>query len=548
MTVCDFIVSLLAKKGVSDVFGVPGGVILELLYAFDRSDCITPHLSYHEQGAAFEACGYAQYEHKLGVAYSTRGPGFTNLLTGVADAYADSIPVLFITAHANYQRKSLCRFEEDQEMDTISMVKNITKYAKVIDDIDDVVDSTVSAISSALEGRKGPVFLDFNSRLWKQTIHEHKEKVMDVEQWASPREDLINLLSFSKRPVLLVGDGVRQSGCVDDFSAFCNRLSIPVLSSRCSQDVGALSNNYYGYVGSHGIRYSNYIFSKADLVISLGNRLGFPLDSKSFTSSLANKKVYRIDIDDFELQRDIPNTINCKCSIAFFLDSLKEIDFSNYDYSSWIRVCDDLRNQLIEQDGNEVVAYISSIFKQLQRDVTVCCDVGNNEFWVSKAYVDSGIRNRIIYSKSFGVVGCSIPKSIGIALSSRKPVLCITGDQGFQLNAQELQLMANEKLSICIIVINNNALGMIKDRENRLFTGHLVHTTKESGYVVPNIELLAHAYSVEYSKIISFSPSIVEIIATDNIELVPSIPKGNPIQDMIPPLSRSLKEKLKGLS
>ncbi len=535
MKVSEYLVDYIVSLGVTDVFGIPGGVILDLLYAFKKNGRITPHLSYHEQGAAFEACGYAQYEHRLGVAYATRGPGFTNLITGIADAYADSIPVLFITAHSGKIVSHNQRFEKDQEMDTVSMVQHITKFAKAVDEVRDAHNVIKEACKTALTGRKGPVFIDFSSSLWNEEIELTEYKEPDkIEYFFSPNE-VINTINSSDRPIILVGDGVRQADAISAFMRLCRKQQLPVLSSRCSQDIGVISDRYYGYVGSHGIRYSNFIFAKADCVISIGNRLGFPTDSKSFNEALNNKEIIRVEIDDGELKRKIPNTESYHCDIKQFLQMLYINEFEK-DITRWICVCNQLKNELMSFDRNYAIDELVDVFKTIDVTTTICCDVGNNEFWVSRAYVEAGIKNRILYSKSYGALGCGIPKSIGAYYATRKPVLCIVGDQGFQLNLQELQQISKEKLPICILVVNNSSSGMIRSREKNKFSGNYLHTTYESGYGMPDIKQIARAYGIEFADHVMEKSSIVELIVDVNIDLEPCLPAGNAIQNMYPQL------------
>ena len=163
MNVAEYLVKKLKNNGVNHAFGIPGGVIIDFLYALDKEDGIYPHLSYHEQCSAFEANGYSQAEHGLACAYATRGPGFTNLVTGIADAYADSLPVVFITAHAGNASQNKQRFEQEQEMNTVDIVKNITKYAVVVENEYEAEKIINKAFQEALSGRKGPVLLDFCS-------------------------------------------------------------------------------------------------------------------------------------------------------------------------------------------------------------------------------------------------------------------------------------------------------------------------------------------------------------------------------------------------
>lgn len=545
MKVVEYLVDCLVLQGVTDVFGIPGGVVLDFLYALDRDRRINVHLSYHEQGAAFEACGYAQYQHKLGVAYATRGPGFTNLITGIADAYADSLPVLFITAHSGKTvGRHAQRFEKDQEMDTVSMVKHITKYSATVEDAAFACEAIQTALWCAMNGRKGPVFLDFFSGLWNEEIEiseiTYKQEAMEI----LPVKQLAEALNQAKRPVLLAGDGIRQANAVQAFAEFCKKTTIPVLSSRCSQDVGAVSNNYYGYVGSHGIRYSNFIFAKADLIIALGNRLGFPLESKSFNKALENKKIIRIDTDSDELKRKIPNTKSFKCDVLAAITMLTKSCVSIGNYTTWLRICDVLKEKLKGFDTNEAVIQLAGIFKRLDPDITICCDVGNNEFWVSRAYVEAGIKNRILYSKSFGALGCGLPKAIGAALASHKPILCIVGDQGLQLNLQELQLVTEEKIPVCVLVINNYSSGMIRSKEKTKYGGHYLHTTLQSGYGLPDITAIAKAYNIQPLSEARAYPSIVELFFDEDVELEPSLPIGRDLQDMTPALPLAFYQTL----
>lgn len=549
MKVADYLVDTLANHGVTDVFGIPGGVVLELLYAFDRDNRITPHLSYHEQGAAFEACGYAQCKHRLGVAYATRGPGFTNLITGIADAYADSIPVLFITAHAHGRSCYPLRFENEQEMDTVSMVRRITKYAKAVDKLEEVGEAIQTACEQAISGRKGPVFLDFSSRLWGQEMAMYagaKEKLERINQ-RTTADEIVDAFSQATRPIILVGDGIRQANAAGAFEAFVRDMKLPVLSSRCGQDVGAVSKYYYGYIGSHGIRYSNFILEKADFVLVLGNRLGFPLKSESFVKVLGNKRIIRIDIDEGELALDIPHVESYKCDIQDLLDALRDAETLRRDYSKWIETCEILRNELCDEDQNAVIRTLTKIISALESDVTICCDVGNNEFWVSRAYVEAKSRNRILYSKSFGALGCGVPKAIGASLSTQKPVLCIVGDQGFQVNAQELQMIAKEKLPVCVLVINNHSSGMIRSRQKAKYQSRFIHTTLNGGYSVPDIHGLARAHGIAVSDKAIVFPSVVDMEVDEAVDLEPSLPIGNDCQDMYPYVDRKRYERLQSL-
>ena len=566
MKVSDYIIDFLIKKNVTDIFGIPGGVVLELLYAAKRrTPEITPHLSYHEQTAAFAACGYAQASHRLGVAYATRGPGFTNMITNIADAYYDSIPVLFITAHSSINISSSMRIENDQEIDTLSMVSKITKSSVRIDSVQDVIPMVEKAYLEATSGRKGPVLLDFsnkvlNEELIPETVYLDKDANTVPHTADEHAKFICKKISHSERPVFLIGDGISQSGSVKIFREVAEKNNIPILSSRFSLDVPGRCKRYFGYIGSHAVRYSNFILSKSDLVISLGNRMAFPTDSESYKKFTGNKEFIRIDIDAAEFNRKIPNCINIDIDINTLLSELVHINLSYKNEKNWLDVCNKLKNSLYDMDIVCTSRKIVNIMNNLEDTYSIVCDVGNNEFWTSRAYIESGISNRIIFSKSFGALGCSLGKSIGVYYSTQKPVICFVGDQGFQMNIQELQFIARFKLPILIVLLNNRSSGMIRDREKQLYNSNFLLTTLSSGYSTPDFKQIARAYNIEYhsyedieGKLLNnlihniASPIILEIIIDEDEDIGTSLPKGNEVQNMTPILPESIYEELNSL-
>lgn len=555
MTGAQYIVDSLIKRGVTDAFGIPGGVILSLLYEMEsRKPLFTPHLSYHEQCAGFAACGYAQASGKIGVAYATRGPGFTNLITAIADAFYDSLPTLFITAHSAPCPPEGMRVMADQEMDTCSMVRNITKMAVRVDDDSTFEETIDEALSVATEGRKGPVFLDITSALFKKEIKcIAKEKTVTPvkEDYSKQIDEIATAIRNAKRPIILAGDGVNQSNAREIFRQFVKKVNIPVVSSRFSHDLMAGRTNYYGYVGGHGMRAANFILSKTDLIFSLGNRLHFPPKSESYGSVMDYAKLLRVEVDVNEFNRDIQNTINYNCDLSKLLSLSvdKSCDYGNHQ--EWLKVCDILKTELKKEDINPAIESIISILKQTDKDAIVVTDVGNNEFWVSRAAVESGCENRVFYSKSFGALGCGLGKAIGVHYAKKQPVVCFVGDQGLQVNIQEMQYISQHQLPIMIVVLNNQTSGMIKDRESVVYN-YYVHTTSESGYQLPELKDIAKAYGINYSYqfnelkrlFTGKAPLLVEVIIDSSISLTPSLPKGRKCQDMSPKLSEEMYDYL----
>ena len=555
MTGAQYIVDSLIKKQVTDTFGIPGGVILPLLYALDeRKDEIMPHLSYHEQCAGFAANGFAQASGNLGVAYATRGPGFTNLITAIADAYYDSLPVLFITAHSTSCPPDGMRVMADQEMDTCSMVRNVTKEAVRLDSVDTFAIEFEELCNIALGGRRGPVFLDVSTKILNKEVNTDTQENEKVSPSCNfDINFIIKAIREAKRPVILAGDGINQANARELFRSFVQKSQIPVISSRFSHDLLGDSDLYYGYVGSHGMRCANFILSKTDLILSLGNRLHFPPNSETFADILNHAKIIRCEIDEGEFNREIPNSINFQADVTSLLNEINKISDLG-DHSDWKRICDILKKDLIRTDINPAVEAISDVLKIIPSNYIITNDVGNNEFWVSRACALNHISNRTYYSKSFGALGCGLGKAIGIYYATKQPVVCFVGDQGIQMNIQELQFVSQHKLPILIVLINNASSGMIKDREADHYD-YFLHTTNKSGFSSPEYKGISAVYGIDYILKSDYNiptleinrPIMLEIKVDEDVCLMPFVPKGEKCQDMYPKLDRTIYSYLNNL-
>lgn len=556
MTVSEYIVSELIRYGVTDTFGIPGGVILKLLSAMKNAEpVLTPHLTYHEQTAGFAALGYAQASGKLGAAYATRGPGITNMVTCIAEAYQESIPVLFITAHSA-RTTGAPRFMNNQELDIVSCVSGFTKYAANIDELSSVRELLERAITTAVSGRKGPVLIDFSTSLFGMEMPE-ADNIPKAENTSDnillAAEETVKKLQLSERPVLLIGDGIRSTLPKEKLHKIVNALGIPVLSSRGSQDILGGSPRYFGYVGSHGVRYSNFILSKADLIISVGNRMAFPLTSESFAPIISNAKVIRIDIDENEFTRHIPDESTFCCDGGAFLEALYELKERMTYRESWLGVCRYLKEDLINEDCPEQVERLADLIRSQSAEVSYVCDVGNNEFYFSRAYEKSGSGSSVYCSKAFGTLGSSLGRAVGVHYASGGDVVCVTGDQGFQYNIRELQYISHWKLPIKIVLLNNNCSEMIRDHEKTSLGGLMIHVDENSGYSTPDFEKIAESYGIEYTadEKTACDPQkrtlLYEIRFDAENGLTPFLPKGKPCQDMSPPIERSRYERLNNI-
>lgn len=564
----DFIANFLAKRGITDAFGIPGGVILELLYAMERTAGITPHLCYHEQGAAFAASGYGQCGLAPGVVFAACGPGILNTLTPVADAYADSTPMLVFTAHTHPKQsgpQSKARFLHNQEIELEPIFSAVSKAYMRIDRPEELASGISAAYAAAMTGRKGPVVVDILSSLLArelpiQQIEMAAMATVDAAENRHISSDIARRIAMSRRPVLLLGEGVKLADVATQAIAFAEKSNIPVISSRYAQDIMPQSALYFGYIGTHGIRAANFILSKADLIVALGNRLAFPVDSASFRPLVEHTTVVRVDIDAAEFERQLPGTVNYCVDLANLMPALLGQSAASRDRSGWLAICARLRAELAGSDVIEPVEYIAEILRGARPETVVTSDVGSNEMWLSRGYRLAGVCNRILHSKTFGALGCSLPKAVGAQYACRTPVICFTGDQGLQMNLQELQAVASNRLPILIAVLNNHSSGMIREHEEAHYGTHYLLTTPDTGYAALDIEKIADAYGIPYCNWRTLTkkqqaaivmditgPRLLEVPFSAEYSVAPHLKHGDPCQKLFPYLDAGLYRELDAL-
>lgn len=554
MNVAEYIVKVLGNIGVKDAFGIPGGVILPFIYAIEGSDEISAHLTYHEQSAGFAACGYAQASGRPSVAYATKGPGISNLFTCIAEAFQESLPVFFITAHTDRQNaEDACLSVQDVNIAEAS--KTITKFSANIESTAEVQEIMNTAVRKATTGRKGPVVLDVNASIWQKECEFEvfmakyaAEQTIDKDVLDSAVMGIVKKLSEASKPVLLIGDGLRHAISKARLAEVVHALQIPTLSSRASEDLLLGEDLYFGYIGSHGLRESNAILSQSDLVIAIGNSLTFPRKSESYCKVLQVTPFIRVDIDSARTGERLENTNSYNVDAGKVLEELvkaktKECLVGIAAQGQWIETCRQIEKEFAGCDSNEVVETLSQYIKKQPEETVYVCDVGNNEFWAAKAFAEANKRSTVLISKTFASLGLALPKAIGAHYATGKRIVCIVGDQGFQYNSQELQFVKQWQIPIQIVLVNDRASGMILDKEEKAF-GEFIHVDEFSGYSVPDFGEIAKAYGIHYTQdlrealTITDSPSLFEI-KTGRHRLAPELPKGNSMQDMIPKIEKA---------
>ena len=548
MTFAQLVAEALAARSVTDAFGIPGAVLLDFLYQAAEKG-VRPRMAYNEQSAAFSACGYAQ-EKGWGCAFATKGPGATNLLTGMADAYCEGARVLFLTAHAGPRDRGGRRLATNQEVDVVAMASPVAVVSERVDTMAEALSALGRALAALDAPRGGPALLDVRAGLWSEEV---KGDVPDVRP-AAPRCDgagaldarVRSFLAEAERPLVLVGQGART---VDDSARrYLASLGVPVVSSRPAVDVAASMPLYLGYVGSRGSRAANAALARASHLLVLGNRLGFPDASASFRPVIDRMRVMRLDADEAELARSFGAEVRA-VDLRAFLSAVAlpaAPSAPSPERRAWLAECEATRASLAGADTTAPVSDLMALLEGLDPEARIAVDIGNNSHWLSIATVELGLANRQLHSHSFGALGSALGRAIGAALAGAPHVVCTVGDQGLQMNSQELQLVRDLDLPITVVILNNATSGMIRDREVDR-PGFLL-TTADSGYGTPDFAALAAAYGLPYTRAADLAtsarpaldrlraPLVVELPVDATIEARPNLPAGAPLECQVPPV------------
>ena len=558
MKVSDYIVSFLEEREITDVFGYPGGMVTHLMDSLSGSR-VRSHLTYHEQGAAFAACGWAQESGKTGVAYATSGPGATNLLTGICNAYFDSIPVLFITGQVNtFESKDGLGVRQRgfQETDIVAMAKPVTKYARKILSADDIKSELEAAFHIAQDGRKGPVLLDIPMNIMRAEIDPDKLPGFVPQKVTYDRsfEPLTEALAGASRPVILAGSGIKTAGAAGKFNEVVKKLHIPVVTTMLAVDI---TEESFGFIGAYGARTANFIAAKSDLVISLGARLDVRQVGAVRDNFAPGAKIIRVDIDKGELGfKAHSDEIGINADVSDVLEAMGTA--RTRDLTAWNSVCLKIRDELKDIDDRLPNGFVKRISEVIPESSVITTDVGQNQVWVAQSF-NIKKDQRIFFSGGHGAMGYSLPAAIGCAVASAgKNVYAFTGDGGIQMNIQELQTLARENLPVKIILLNNSSLGMIRHFQEMYFNDNYTQTVPEGGYTVPDFGAVATAYKIPYTLVTEpgdindelfakEGPQFIEVRISEPTYVFPKLEFGKPNQDQEPLLDRETYARIMDL-
>lgn len=520
MKLSDYVISRLEGEGVKDVFLIPGGGCIHLVDSLGKSS-INNITNLHEQGSSICAEAYSQYTGNIGVALATTGPGATNTLTGIASAWLDSIPVLIITGQVQRKDRASGKGVRQlgfQEIDTVGIVKNITKYSATVDEPSDIVYCIDKALHIAKSGRPGPVLIDIPLDVQSATIDLQSCKCYtpdyqpgyDIKQITS---NIIKDLNKSSRPIILAGNGIRLSGAIDEFNKFINNTNIPVLTTWKALDMLHEDHPLYvGRPGGVGQRGANFNQQNSDFIICIGARLDhgqLAYQPKYFVRE--GKKVIN-DIDEYEINKlgiDVDHPVVCD-SVTFLKELNNQCNTITLDTSQWVKDSKSMYlkypvvsdKHYIDTEHVNNYAFIDTLADKMESNSLLipgssgaCSEVTMQAFKCKKG-------TRVFNSEGLGPMGFGIPASIGGCIASNKSkTVCIDGDGGFVMNIQELELVDRYKLPIKYFVLNNNGYGSIKATQNTHFNGYLVSSSPDSGLTLPSIKKIANTFNIPYIKI-----------------------------------------------
>ena len=517
MKVSDYIIEYLRDEhGIDTVFMVSGGGCLFLIDSLGNADGIGYIATHHEQAAALAAEGYARINNKLGACIVTSGPGGTNAITGTLCSWLDSIPVIFISGQVNkemttdYTKLNL-RQLGDQEFNIVESVKCMTKYAVQVNEPSEIKYHLDKACKLALSGRPGPVWLDIPLNVQSAMINpENLIGWNDEPEKPAPTfdeiQDLLVQLQFSKRPLLIVGNGIRLSGGVDSIREFADRTNIPIISAVNGNDIITSDyKHYYGRFGTHAQICANTLLNECDFLLSIGSRLYIRQTGYSTESFAKNAYKVYVDIDENELNK--PTLYPDKKIVSDakeFIDRLLQRELPKTN-SEWLEHCDKVNEapKVLDRHRNNKnfvsnYYFIEKLSQLLPDDHHVITSDGSANV-VTMQVLDLKGNQRLITNTGCAPMGYGLPAAIGASVHHK--IICLEGDGSLHLNIHELQTLKHYGLPIKLILLNNDGYLSIKISQKTLFDSRFVGCDKNSGVSFPDFEKIIKAYELPYYKI-----------------------------------------------
>lgn len=577
--VADYIADFLQEKNIKKVFLLSGGGMMHLLDAVSRHPELGYICNHHEQASAIAAEAYARQSGNLGVCYATSGPGATNIITGLAGAWQDSSPVLFITGQSKLsqtiQQSGLTKLRQfgTFEVNIVPIVQSITKYAVFLNDPKLIRFHLEKAYALAIQGRPGPVLIDIPIDI-QGTLVEPDELIsypLETPSSTLTEQEVsqaIQRLLDAKRPLLLAGHGIRVSNTAALFEQIISQFNIPVITTQLGKDLLDYHHPLFvGHPGMKGDRAGNFAVQSADVILILGSSLhvlttGYELDKFA-------PQAYKIQIEpDINILRREQVGVNKKIhsDIQSFLQKMSMLTKAiSFPTNEWHHRCKQWKYELAVQnephkksvDNVNYYDFVDVLSNTCRGDETIITDAGSAFYVIGQAFrVKKG--QRVITSGALGAMGFALPAATGAsAAAPERMIICITGDGSLQTNVHELATIQYHQLNIKLFIMNNYGYASIQNTQNNFFNGHYAGVNQQSGVSFPNLQKLADAYHLTYisvsSPIImptvineilnSKGPIICEIFTSQHQEIIPSVSSqklangemlSKPLDDMFP--------------
>lgn len=523
-----WIVKTLKEKGVTTVFGYPGGQIMPLYDALYDGG-IEHVLCRHEQGAAMAAIGYARATGKIGVCIATSGPGATNIITGLADALIDSVPIVAITGQVP---NKLIGTDAFQEVDVLGLSLACTKHSYLIDQAENLPNILEEAFYLANSGRPGPILIDvpkdiqladLNYQKYLSPITTHHNLNNTSKSNISPADIELakTMISQAKKPMLYIGGGVGLSGAIDELRQFMNFTQIPSVSTLKGLGAADINNPYYlGLIGMHGSKAANLAVQECDLLIALGVRFDDRVTG-NLNEFARHAKVIHIDIDQAEINKLKQTHLGLQGDIKSVLPSIHQA-VAIGDWHNKIQELKNLYPTRYDHPGDPIYApaLLKTLSERKSPTTIVTTDVGQHQMWTAQHMQFNDPQN-FITSSGLGTMGFGLPAAIGAQLARpNDSVICISGDGSIMMNIQELTTIKRKKLPIKIVLIDNQRLGMVRQWQELFFNQRYSETNLSDN---PDFLMLAKAFDITGEKITKKSeiePAITNMLNSPNAYLL----------------------------